>query len=91
MSPVRTTGIERIAVFLGYSETAAFVADLRAHLTSVERHYAELFEHAPNLAGPGNLVFTGDGANQRTRSRPSMRLQTHKATSSALDARRMDL
>src|SRR5204863_2173004 len=26
---------------------------------SVERHYAELFEEEPSLAGPGNLVFTG--------------------------------
>ena len=57
--PSDRAGIERIAVFLGYSETEAFVADLRAHLASVERHYAELFEQAPTLAGPGNLVFTG--------------------------------
>src|SRR5205085_723442 len=28
-------------------------------LASVERHYAELFEEAPTLSGPGNLVFTG--------------------------------
>jgi [glutamine synthetase] adenylyltransferase / [glutamine synthetase]-adenylyl-L-tyrosine phosphorylase len=52
-------GIARIAVFLGYSQTDDFITDLRAHLTSVERHYAELFEQAPTLAGPGNLVFTG--------------------------------
>ncbi len=52
-------GIGHIAVFLGYPEPEAFVADLRVHLASVERHYAELFEHAPTLAGPGNLVFTG--------------------------------
>ena len=57
--PSDRAGIERIAVFLGYSETEAFVADLCAHLASVERHYAELFEQAPTLAGPGNLVFTG--------------------------------
>ena len=57
--PSDRAGIERIALFLGYSETEAFVADLRAHLASVERHYAELFEQAPTLAGPGNLVFTG--------------------------------
>ena len=57
--PSDRAGVARIAVFLGYSETDAFVADLRAHLASVERHYAELFEHAPTLAGPGNLVFTG--------------------------------
>ena len=34
-------------------------ASLVAHLTSVEKYYAELFEEAPSLAGPGNLVFTG--------------------------------
>jgi [glutamine synthetase] adenylyltransferase / [glutamine synthetase]-adenylyl-L-tyrosine phosphorylase len=52
-------GIERIAVFLGYGQTDEFVADLRAHLGCVERHYAELFEQSRTLAGPGNLVFTG--------------------------------
>src|SRR5207245_2162789 len=57
--PSDRAGIGRIAVFLGYSDTDAFAADLFAHLASVERHYAELFEHAPTLAGPRNLVFTG--------------------------------
>ena len=57
--PSDRAGIARIAAFLGYPQTDAFVADLLTHLTSVERHYAGLFEHAPSLAGPGNLVFTG--------------------------------
>jgi [glutamine synthetase] adenylyltransferase / [glutamine synthetase]-adenylyl-L-tyrosine phosphorylase len=57
--PADRDGIARLAIFLGYPETDAFAADLRAHLLSVERHYAELFEEAPSLAGPGNLVFTG--------------------------------
>ena len=57
--PSDRAGIARIGVFLGYPQTDAFVADLLGHLTSVERHYAELFEQAPSLAGPGNLVFTG--------------------------------
>ncbi len=52
-------GIAHVAVFLGYRTAEAFAADLTAHLSSVERHYAELFEQAPSLAGPGNLVFTG--------------------------------
>jgi glutamate-ammonia-ligase adenylyltransferase len=64
--PSDRAGIERISVFLGYSEAEAFVADLCAHLGSVERHYAELFEHAPNLAGPGNLVFTGADDDRET-------------------------
>ena len=70
--PSDRAGIERIAVFLGYLETEAFVADLCAHLASAERHYAELFEQAPTLAGPGNLVFTGaddDPETLRTLSR----------------------
>jgi glutamate-ammonia-ligase adenylyltransferase len=57
--PADPAGLGRLAVFLGYAEAEAFVADLRAHLASVERHYAALFEQAPSLAGPGNLVFTG--------------------------------
>jgi glutamate-ammonia-ligase adenylyltransferase len=64
--PSDRAGIERISVFLGYSQTEAFVADLYAHLASVERHYAELFEHAPNLADPGNLVFTGADDDRET-------------------------
>jgi glutamate-ammonia-ligase adenylyltransferase len=57
--PSDAAGIERLAVFLGYPDAAAFAADLVAHLGSVEKRYAELFEEAPSLAGPGNLVFTG--------------------------------
>ena len=57
--PSDRAGIARIAAFLGYSETVAFVANLHGHLASVERHYAALFEYAPTLAAPGNLVFTG--------------------------------
>src|SRR6202047_2701209 len=57
--PANRDGIARLATFLGYPGTEAFVADLRGHLASVEQHYAELFEEAPTLSGPGNLVFTG--------------------------------
>jgi glutamate-ammonia-ligase adenylyltransferase len=70
--PPDRAGIARIGVFLGYPQTDAFVADLLGHLTSVERHYAELFEQAPSLSGPGNLVFTGvedDPETLRTLSR----------------------
>jgi glutamate-ammonia-ligase adenylyltransferase len=69
--PPDRAGIAGIGVFLGYPQTDAFVADLLGHLTSVERHYAELFEQAPSLSGPGNLVFTGvedDPATLRTLS-----------------------
>ena len=52
-------GLARLAVFLGYPGAEAFDSDLLRHLGSVEKHYAELFEEAPSLAGTGNLVFTG--------------------------------
>ena len=51
--------LEAIAAFLGYSDTAAFAEALTTRLRTVEAHYAALFEEAPDLGGPGNLVFTG--------------------------------
>ncbi|HWB51045.1 MAG TPA: bifunctional [glutamine synthetase] adenylyltransferase/[glutamine synthetase]-adenylyl-L-tyrosine phosphorylase [Stellaceae bacterium] len=57
--PGDAEGIARLAVFLGYPSADAFTTALVAQLETVERHYAELFEEAPSLAGPGNLVFTG--------------------------------
>ena len=48
--PSDRDGIARLAIFLGYEGPDAFAADLTAHLSSVERHYAELFEQAPSLA-----------------------------------------
>lgn len=51
--------LDALATFLGYETTAAFASDLLGHLTRVEKHYAELFEEAPQLGGPGDLVFTG--------------------------------
>ena len=57
--PSDAEGLARLAVFLSYPDAEAFTGELLRHLTSVERCYAELFEEAPSLAGPGNLVFTG--------------------------------
>jgi glutamate-ammonia-ligase adenylyltransferase len=57
--PADRDGIARLACFLGEPDGDRFASALRAHLASVEKHYAELFEEAPSLAGPGNLVFTG--------------------------------
>jgi glutamate-ammonia-ligase adenylyltransferase len=82
--PADRAGIERIAIFLGYSETEAFIADLCAHLTSVERHYAELFEQAPTLSGPGNLVFTGADDDRETLRTLSQLGFVEPATVSAL-------
>jgi [glutamine synthetase] adenylyltransferase / [glutamine synthetase]-adenylyl-L-tyrosine phosphorylase len=64
--PADDDGIGRIAVFLGYPHPDEFVADLARCLRSVERRYAELFERAPSLAGPGNLVFTGAEDDRET-------------------------
>ncbi len=59
--PEDDEGLERIARMLGYADAEAFAAAFRTALQQVERHYAALFEAAPELsAGVGNLVFTGD-------------------------------
>jgi [glutamine synthetase] adenylyltransferase / [glutamine synthetase]-adenylyl-L-tyrosine phosphorylase len=58
--PEEAGGLRHIALFLGYADVAAFATDLLHHLTTVERHYAALFEDSAPLAAPeGNLVFTG--------------------------------
>jgi [glutamine synthetase] adenylyltransferase / [glutamine synthetase]-adenylyl-L-tyrosine phosphorylase len=70
--PDTRDGIARLATFLGYRQPESFTADLTAHLGSVERYYVGLFEQAPSLSGPGNLVFTGaddDPETLRTLSR----------------------
>ncbi|MER8827602.1 bifunctional [glutamine synthetase] adenylyltransferase/[glutamine synthetase]-adenylyl-L-tyrosine phosphorylase [Mesorhizobium sp. M0938] len=59
--PEDDEGLERIARMLGFADATAFAKAFRAALHQVERHYAALFETAPELsAGIGNLVFTGD-------------------------------
>jgi [glutamine synthetase] adenylyltransferase / [glutamine synthetase]-adenylyl-L-tyrosine phosphorylase len=51
--------VDGIALFCGL-KPAAFRKTLTAHLKAVERHYARLFEDAPELSsGAGSLVFTG--------------------------------
>lgn len=57
--PAEARGIAALADFLGFDSEAAFRATLLEHFRRVEDHYAHLFEEAPSLAGPGNLVFTG--------------------------------
>ncbi len=63
--PEDAAGLARIASFMGFASTDAFSDAFLAHLARVERHYAMLFESAPDLSrdengGPGgNLVFTG--------------------------------
>ncbi len=57
--PDDAAGIARIATFLGDPDAEAFRERLLAILRRVESDYSELFEEAPPLSGPGNLVFTG--------------------------------
>ena len=44
---------------MGFDEREGFEAAVTAQMRKVESYYAELFEEAPSLSGPGNLVFTG--------------------------------
>ena len=57
--PTKAESVERLALFLGYPDRESFRQALLGTLACVERHYADLFEEEPDLAGPGNLVFTG--------------------------------
>jgi glutamate-ammonia-ligase adenylyltransferase len=57
--PAEGPELDALARFAGFSSTAAFAEELMRHLGNVEDHYAELFEEAPSLGGPGSLVFTG--------------------------------
>ena len=51
----------RVARLMGFASAERFAAAFRTVLAEVERHYAALFETAPQLSsGVGNLVFTGD-------------------------------
>ncbi|MEE8516569.1 MAG: bifunctional [glutamine synthetase] adenylyltransferase/[glutamine synthetase]-adenylyl-L-tyrosine phosphorylase [Alphaproteobacteria bacterium] len=57
--PVNDEDLGNVAAFLGYDSIKAFSRELLHHLGNVEKHYADLFEEAPELAARGNLVFTG--------------------------------
>jgi len=64
--PDTSQGIAELADFLDYEDESQFRLALDFHFHRVEDHYAELFEEAPSLAGPGNLVFTGDQPEPET-------------------------
>ncbi|HEX4191770.1 MAG TPA: bifunctional [glutamine synthetase] adenylyltransferase/[glutamine synthetase]-adenylyl-L-tyrosine phosphorylase, partial [Stellaceae bacterium] len=57
--PQDEAALHRIAVLMGFADAVQFAAALTAQLSAVEAIYAGLFEEAPSLAAPGNLVFTG--------------------------------
>jgi glutamate-ammonia-ligase adenylyltransferase len=58
--------LSAFARFAGFESVEAFAAELLRHLGNVEDHYADLFEEAPPLGGPGNLVFTGTDDDPET-------------------------
>ncbi len=52
--------LESFALFCGYPDTATFSRQLIARLETVQKHYAALFEDAPELTpGSANMVFAG--------------------------------
>jgi glutamate-ammonia-ligase adenylyltransferase len=58
--PKTSAGLDHIARFSSFSDTAAFKQTVRGHLERVQRHYAQLFEGKDPLAAEaGSLVFTG--------------------------------
>jgi len=57
--PDTEAGMERIASFMSFPDSAAFTGALRARLELVQDRFGALFERSPSLSGPGNLVFTG--------------------------------
>ncbi|MBC8717817.1 bifunctional [glutamine synthetase] adenylyltransferase/[glutamine synthetase]-adenylyl-L-tyrosine phosphorylase [Ochrobactrum sp. Marseille-Q0166] len=59
--PEDDEGFARVAHMMGYSDPAKFSDVFLSALKVVEKHYAALFEQAPELgSSSGNLVFTGD-------------------------------
>lgn len=57
--PARAEEFARFASFAGYADAARLEADIAEALRTVERHYAALFEHEPDLGLGRRLVFTG--------------------------------
>ncbi|MGB8841190.1 MAG: bifunctional [glutamine synthetase] adenylyltransferase/[glutamine synthetase]-adenylyl-L-tyrosine phosphorylase, partial [Aliidongia sp.] len=64
--PTEPGALRRLAVFLGYADTALFAQALGAELTIVQRHFGELFRDSPSLTAEGNLVFTGKDSDPET-------------------------
>lgn len=57
----------RIALMMGFSDSAQFTDGLTLMLQLVEKHYSNLFESSPELTSiSGNLVFAGDDEDPHT-------------------------
>ncbi|WP_137132773.1 bifunctional [glutamine synthetase] adenylyltransferase/[glutamine synthetase]-adenylyl-L-tyrosine phosphorylase [Rhizobium sp. FY34] len=65
--PETESELKRIALMLGFADTAGFAQRLEGVLRMVERRYAKLFEQEAKLSGSdGNLVFTGQSDDPET-------------------------
>lgn len=65
--PASEEGVAHVAKFCGHADPGAFAAELTRVLETVERHYAGLFEEAPELTRAGsNMVFAGATDDPRT-------------------------
>ena len=65
--PDDPVALESFARFAGYASTAEFSTALVAHLKTVQRHYAALFEDMPELTRDGaNMVFAGEADDPQT-------------------------
>ena len=64
--PADAASLHRVAILMGFPEADALARELTRQLGAVENHYAHLFEEAPSLASPGNLVFTGSEDDPET-------------------------
>ena len=64
--PDDEAGVAAVATFLGFETPDAFADALLAHLQTVERHYATLFEDEPALTTAGTLDFGADGDGDAT-------------------------
>ncbi|TCS62159.1 bifunctional [glutamine synthetase] adenylyltransferase/[glutamine synthetase]-adenylyl-L-tyrosine phosphorylase [Varunaivibrio sulfuroxidans] len=68
--PETPDDMDKIARFMGYGDTAEFIARVLATLRAVEEIYASLFEESPALSSGGdfggNLVFTGSESDPET-------------------------
>ncbi|MGQ0456675.1 MAG: bifunctional [glutamine synthetase] adenylyltransferase/[glutamine synthetase]-adenylyl-L-tyrosine phosphorylase [Hyphomicrobium sp.] len=65
--PPDAAGLDAIARFSGYATGEALANELRRTLETVERHYAGLFEDAPQLTrADANMVFAGASDDPKT-------------------------
>ncbi|MGA1801140.1 bifunctional [glutamine synthetase] adenylyltransferase/[glutamine synthetase]-adenylyl-L-tyrosine phosphorylase [Rhizobium sp. HT1-10] len=65
--PETDAELKRIALMMGYPDLSSFSEHLVDVLQTVERRYAQLFEHETRLSGEaGNLVFTGQADDPET-------------------------